>query len=319
MKIVFFGSPQAAIPSLAGIMTAGHSVELVVTQPDKPAGRGRVLKPCPVKSFAAGRGIPVLDPVRIRKDDDARIKILSCGADIHVVVAYGQIIPAPIIYAPRFRSVNVHFSLLPKYRGASPVQWAILKGETETGVTIIELNEKMDEGDILSAETAAIGPRETAHDLETRLAGIGAGLLLRTLAEIEAVNKTPQNPAAATLAPKIKKEDGLIDWSESAASVDRKIRAFDPWPGAFSGLKGKRIQILRGHPLGATAAGEAPGAILGVSKDGLDVACGANGVIRIEAVKAEGRNAMSAYAFSLGALVRPGDIFRTPAPDDARL
>ncbi len=314
MRIVFFGSPPAAIPSLAGILEAGHTVEMAVTQPDKPAGRGRALKPSAVKVFAAGRGLPVLEPARIRKDDAARERIIACGADIHVVVAYGQILPSGIIYAPRFHSVNVHFSLLPKYRGASPVQWAILRGEAETGVTIFELDEKMDEGDVLSSEATEILPRDTARDLETRLAEIGARLLVKTLADIADVRKIPQDHAAATLAPKIRKEDGLVDWTEGAAIIDRKVRAFDPWPGAFSGYKGKRIRILRGHPLDSAAAGPSAGTILAVSKDGLDVACGEGGVFRIEELKPEGRNAMSAYAFSLGALAGPGEVFSPPVP-----
>jgi methionyl-tRNA formyltransferase len=309
MRIVFFGSPPAALPSLARIMEEGHSVEMVVTQPDKPAGRGRALTPCAVKSFAVGRGVPILEPARIRNDDSAKETLRSLGADIHVVVAYGQIIPAEIIYAPRFHSVNVHFSLLPKYRGASPVQWAILRGETRTGVTVFELNEKMDEGDILSAEEAEILPRESAHDLETRLAGIGAELLIRTLRDIESIRRSPQAHALATPAPKLKKEDGLLDWTDRSEAIDRKIRAFHPWPGAFSFFRGKRIQILRGHPLDPDQGAQAPGTVRTVSRDGLDVACGGAGLFRIEMLKPEGRNEMSAHAFSLGAMVTRGDAF----------
>jgi methionyl-tRNA formyltransferase len=317
VRIVFFGSPAAAIPSLAGVLEAGHFVELVVTQPDKPAGRGRILTPSVIKKFAFERGIPVLEPVRIRKDESAKQRILSIAADIHVVVAYGQIIPAEIIYAPRWHSINVHFSLLPKYRGASPVQWAILKGETRTGVTIFELNEKMDEGDILSAEPTDIWPRETAHDLETRLAGIGARLLSETLANIGSLGRIPQDHALATAASKLKKEDGRLGWADDAVALDRKIRAYHPWPGAFTAFKGKRIQVLRGRPLDSDSGESPPGTVLGVSKEGLDVACGGRGVFRIEVVRPEGRIEMSAYSFSLGAMASPGDVFSSPLPAGA--
>jgi methionyl-tRNA formyltransferase len=163
MKIVFFGSPAAALPSLENLLQAGHQIELVITQPDKPAGRGKTPTPPPVKEYAVGRGIPVLQPARIRQDETTPAAVRAIQPDINVVVAYGQIIPGPVIYLPRFRSVNVHFSLLPKYRGAAPVQWAVLNGERKTGVTIFELNQKMDEGDILAAAETDILPRETAR------------------------------------------------------------------------------------------------------------------------------------------------------------
>ncbi len=181
MRIVFFGSPASALPSLQGLLERGHSVGLVITQPDKPAGRGRRMTPSAVKRFALERDIPVLQPFNIRTDGTVLGRIQDAGPDLNVVVAYGQIIPAPVIYFPRHHSLNVHFSLLPKYRGAAPVQWAVLNGEKETGVTIIELNEKMDEGAILARAGTTIGPRETAGELESRLAVIGAGLLLQTL------------------------------------------------------------------------------------------------------------------------------------------
>jgi len=309
MRIVFFGSPPAALPSLSALLEAGHSIELVITQPDKPAGRGRKLTPNAVKAFAVASGLPVLEPAKIRTDESVLPKLRSVRPDIHVVAAYGQIIPASITDFPPHHSVNVHFSLLPKYRGASPVQWAIINREIRTGVTIFKLNEKMDEGDILAMEATDIQPRETTLDLETRLAAMGAALLIRTLRDIDRIVPFPQDHSLATLAPKIRKEDGAIDWAEEAVTIDARVRAFQPWPSAFSFLKGKRVQIHRGTALGTRSMPSPSGTILAVSKHGLDVACGGESVYRIESIQPEGKKGMDAHAFSLGAGVRAGDLF----------
>src|SRR5512135_3486365 len=210
MRIVFFGSPASALPTFEALLAAGHEIALVVTQPDKPAGRGRQLTPSAVKALALERGIPSIEPVRIRTDEAAAARIRTARPDVNVVVAYGQIIPHGVHAFPPFRSLNVHFSLLPRYRGAAPVQWAVLNGDAETGVTIIELDDRMDEGDILAEERVTVGPRETAAALETRLAGIGARLLVGTLARIGKVHHSPQDHARATLAPKFRKEDGHV-------------------------------------------------------------------------------------------------------------
>jgi len=308
MRVVFFGSPEAAIPSLEALLRAGHTVELVVTQPDRPAGRGRKLAAGPIKKLALERGIPVVQPERIRKDEAAAGHIANVRADLHVVVAYGQIIPLSIIDVPRYKSINVHFSLLPKYRGASPVQWAILCGETETGVTIIRLNERMDEGDILSAVAVGIRPEESAGELEARLATVGAGLLLRTLERIDSLAAVPQDHAAATLAPKVKKEDGKIDWTKDAADVDRKVRAFTPKPSAFAFFKGRRLIVLKGRVSDRLGRAEfAPGEVVAVPKEGLIVGCGGRSLYRIERLQPESKRAMDGYAFTLGGRVRPGD------------
>jgi len=307
MRIVFFGSPDAALPSLRKLLDGGHSVELVITQPDRPAGRGRRMTPSAVKSFAQVHGIPVLEPVRIRQDETVLPRIREARPDIHVVVAYGQIIPGPVIYFPRHHSVNVHFSLLPKYRGAAPVQWTVLNGETETGVTIIELNEKMDEGDILAEARTPIGPRETAAELETRLAAMGADLLFKTLEGIGCIKPVPQDKARATLAPKLRKEDGLVDWSQSASSIDRRVRALAGRPGTYTFFRGQRIRIHGGRILEMSAEGRKPGEIISALKNGLAVACGGGSVYLIEVLQAEGKTRLSAYQFSLGAKIRPGE------------
>lgn len=313
MKAVFFGSPEAALPSLEALLAAGHTIELAVTQPDKPAGRGRRLAPSAVKSLAVARGIPVLAPGRIRTDQAARERILSVGADIHIVVAYGQIIPHAVHYPPRHHSLNVHFSLLPKYRGAAPVQWTVLNGDAETGVTIIELDDRMDEGDILAQERVAVRPRETAAALERRLAVLGADLLVATLGRIGSVVRVEQDEAAATLAPKIRKEDGLVVWSEPAGAVDRKVLALAERPGVFTYWRGKRLQLLRGRPASPSEAPPAPptagpGTVLAVGPAGLTVACGDATAFLVEGLRPEGRGVMSAHAFSLGAKLSPGAI-----------
>lgn len=274
MKTVFFGSPAAALPSLRALLGAGHTVELVVTQPDKPAGRGRKLHPSAVKAFAVERRIPVIEPVKIRTDGPALERVRSAEPDLNVVVAYGQIIPNAIHALPRYRSLNVHFSVLPKYRGAAPVQWTILNGDEESGVTIIELDDRMDEGDILAVKRVPVGPRESARGLEDRLAGLGASLLLETIEHIDGVSRIAQDHRLASLAPKIKKEDGRIRWEDAAQPVDRRVRALAGRPGVFTFFNGRRVGILSGRNLETSNAGQAPGTVLSVGKDGLTVTCG---------------------------------------------
>jgi methionyl-tRNA formyltransferase len=307
MKIVFFGSPAAALPSLRGLIDAGHSVELVVTQPDRPAGRGRKLQPSTVKAFALEPGIPVIEPAKIRTDESALERIRAVGPDVNIVVAYGQIIPNAIHALPRHRSLNVHFSLLPKYRGAAPVQWTILNGDAESGVTIIELNDRMDEGDILAMKRIPVGPRETARELEERLAGLGAALLLETIEHIDGISRIGQDHSLATPAPKIKKEDGRIRWEDAAPAVDRRVRALADRPGAYTFFKGRRIGILRGRNLETASTGQAPGTVLTVGKDGLTVACGGGTAYLVEELQPEGKGPMAAHVFSLGTRIDPGD------------
>jgi methionyl-tRNA formyltransferase len=312
MKIVFFGSPTVALPSLEALIERGHSVELVIAQPDKPAGRGRKLTACPVKRFSEERGVPVITPEKIRKDTAVIEDIRKAGPDIQVVAAYGQIIPGNIIYLPRFNTLNVHFSLLPKYRGAAPVHWTILNGDSETGVTVIEINEKMDEGDILASAVTAVKARETRGELEARLAVTGAELLVETLERIDDIRPRPQDHSLATLAPKIRKEDGLIDWNGEAAAVDRKVRAFAPKPGAFTFLQGRRIQVHRGLELESTHKDLRPGEIQEMGREGLTIACGARSCFLIEELQPDGKARMTGYAFSLGGKIRQGAVFGDP-------
>ncbi len=309
MRIVFFGSPSAALPSLARLLEDGHEVPLVITQPDRPAGRGRALAACPVKEFALARGLRVHQPERVRKDERSLELLREVQPDIGVVVAFGQILPASVIYLPRWHTVNVHFSLLPRHRGASPVAWAILRGDSRTGVTIFELDEKMDEGGILTAEEVDILPQETAGALEARLARIGADLLSRTLSQRESLSLSPQDHAAATYAPKLKKEDGRISWTEPGVVIDRKVRAFSPWPTAFTFFRNQRIQVVKGRPVESPAETPVPGRIAASGREGIRVWCGEGTAFLIETLKPENRREMSAADFGRGAQIGPGASF----------
>ncbi len=308
MKIVFFGSPAAALPSLGRLLEAGHELTLVVTQPDRPAGRGKSTTAPPVKGFALERGIRVLQPVRVRTDTGFLDELRSADPEINVVVAYGQILPASVIYLPRWKSVNVHFSLLPKYRGAAPVEWAILNGEQKTGVTIFELDEKMDEGDILTREEIEIRPGETAGGLEARLATVGADLLVATLDKIDSLLRIPQDDGLATAAPRLRKEQGRIDWTKSPGEVERMVRAFSPWPGAFTFWKGQRLIVHAGRPAAAGAPGGLPGQIAAVGRTGVAVCCGDARAYIIERLQRENKKSLDAADFLRGTDVRPGDV-----------
>ncbi len=310
MKIVFFGSPVLALPSLKKLLETDHSIDLIITQPDRPSGRGKKLMPCPVKKTALDLNIPYYQPLKIRKDEIALDKIKEIEPDLNVVVAYGQIIPSSIIYLPRYNSLNVHFSLLPKYRGASPVQKALLDGEAKTGITIFELNEKMDEGDILVQEEVNIFPDENAADLEARLAQKGADLLIKAIAQIDKLKHRKQDHSQATYAPKIRKEDGKIDWTKNSLYIERRVRAFTPWPSAYAFLKDIRIKIHKGRKIEKeTPPGSSAGEISGIKKEGIEVCCGEGSIYLIESLQPENRKRMDAYAFSLGAEIKPGDIF----------
>lgn len=310
MKIIFFGSPSSAIPSFQRILESGHKIELVITQPDRPSGRGKKFTSSPVKEYARERNIPIYQPQKIRKDPVVLEKLETIKPDLNVVVAYGQIIPSSIIYYPPYDSINVHFSILPKYRGASPVQWAILNGEEKTGITIFELNEKMDEGNILAQKEVNILPGERSDELEFRLSSIGAELLIDTISRIKQIRHTKQDHSQASYAPLIKKEDGRIDWERDAHFIGRQVQAFTPWPSVFTKFKDKRIKIIKGkgNPPGSITA--PPGEIVGLKKEGIQVCCGKDSIFLIEILQPENKKSMSAYAFSLGTRVNVGDKFK---------
>lgn len=308
MRVVFFGSPTSALPSFEKLLEAGHRVELAVTQPDRPAGRGKRLTACPVKLFASAHGIPVHQPEKIRRDAGVFEAIRAINPDVNVVVAYGQIIPAAIFDLPKYKSLNVHFSLLPKYRGAAPVEWAILNGEEKTGVTIFVLNERMDEGDILAWTETEIRPQETAVELKDRLARLGAELLVQTLEKLDRLPRLPQDPGLASYAPRLKKEDGRINWQEPALSIERKIRALGDWPGAYAFCHGQRILLRRAKRISGGDPGPRAGEVLEVTKKGLVVGCGQGTRLLVERLQRENRREMDAYPFALGMRIKAGDV-----------
>jgi len=307
VRIVFLGSGSFAVPSLEALLDAGHDVAALVTQPDREKGRGRALAPPPTKPVAEGRGLPVLQPRRVR-EPEAQEALRRLAPELSVVVAFGQILPRPVIdIAPR-GTVNVHASLLPKLRGAAPIQWAIANGETETGVTTMLIDEGLDTGPTLLARATPIGPEETAADLEPRLARLGAELLLETVRGVEegTIVPVPQDHGRATLAPPLKKEDGRIDWSFPAARVASRARGFHPWPGAFTFHEGRLVKVLRAREAPGRGAAAEPGTITALAGDGVTVACGDGTAVRLVEVQPESRRAMPAAAWAKGARLRPG-------------
>lgn len=306
MRIVFLGSGAFAIPSFEALLEAGHDVAALVTQPDREKGRGRALAAPPLKPVAQGRGVPVMQPPRI-KDPQVQERLRSIAPDVQVVVAYGQIIPRSVIDIPRLGTVNVHASLLPRYRGAAPVQWALAEGERETGVTTMLIDEGLDTGPILLARATPIGEEETAADLEGRLSRLGAEALLESLAGLAegSLRPTPQDHARATLAPLLRKEDGRIDWSLPAPIISRRVRAFHPWPGSVTLLEGRLLKVLRARPE-ANGPGS-PGSIVAVGAEGIVVACGEGTRLRLLEVQPESRRPMAAAAFASGARLTAGD------------
>lgn len=292
------------------MVEAGLSVELIITQPDRPSGRGRKAATSVIKEYAVHAGLPYLQPTRIRKDPAALETLKSIKPDLNVVVAYGQIMPAAIIYLPRHNSINLHFSMLPLYRGASPIQWAILNGEESTGITIFELDEKMDEGPLLMQKQVPIFPDENAQELEDRLSCLGADLLIESIREIEKIQPINQDHSLATYAPLIKKEDGEVHWEKPAIFLERQVRAFFPWPSSYTFFNHRRIKLIKAKSVKEHSyTDKTPGTILGIHKDGIDVGCGEQTVFRIQELQPENKQAMTAHAFSLGAQLKPGDCF----------
>jgi methionyl-tRNA formyltransferase len=305
MRVVFLGSGSFAIPSLEALRAAGHEVVAVVTQPDREKGRGRELAPPPVKPVAVARGLAVIQPVRI-KAPEALETLRAFRPDVQVVVAYGQILPRAVIDLAPLGTVNVHGSLLPRYRGAAPVQWAILNGEAETGVSTMLIDEGMDTGPILLTRATPIGKDEVAPSLEGRLAGMGAELLVETLAGLEqgTLRPTPQDDALASYARIIRKEDGRLDWTQPALALERRVRALQPWPGTFTTFGGRQLKVLSALAEGPVR-GE-PGTIVEAGSDGLGVACGDGRRLRLVEVQPESRRPMAAAAFVAGARIEPG-------------
>jgi methionyl-tRNA formyltransferase len=296
MRLIFLGTPAFAVPSLEHLLAAGHQVALVVTQPDRPKGRGGTLAMPPVKECALRLGIEVFQPERVRRPE-AVARLAAIGAEAMVVVGYGQIIPQSILDLPRLGIINVHGSLLPKYRGAAPIQWAIVNGESVTGVTTMRIDAGLDTGDMLLKAETEIGPDETAVQLGERLARLGADLLVDTMARIESITPERQDPSQATYAPILKKEDGLIDWRLPAQTIHNRIRGFQPWPGAYTTFRGQTLHIWRSA--GPRQASNPPGALFRESRN-LYAACGGHTALQLLEVQLEGKKRISAADFANG-------------------
>ncbi len=305
LNLVFCGTPNFAVPALEKLVDAGFRVHLVVTQPDRPQGRGLELVPSPVKASALKLNIPIAQPDRIKSNDEFRAQLAAIKPDAIIVVGYGRIIPQWMLDLPPLGNINLHASLLPKYRGAAPIQWAIANGETVTGVTTMRIDAGLDTGDILEQEKLAIAPDDTAETLAPRLASIGSDLTVETLHRLQAgtAQPRPQENSQASLAPILKKEDGLVDFSRTAAEIFNRIRGFQPWPGAYTRFRGKTLQIVKARP--ATVA--TPPSELQVLSDRLLVGCAPNTSLELLEIQLEGKKRASAQDFIHGYRPHPGE------------
>lgn len=311
MKIVFCGTPLFAVPALKAVLRVGHEVALAVTQPDRPAGRGQTLVAPAVKEAALEAGLPVVQPEKIKKNSEFQARLEAIAPDAILVVAYGRIIPSWMLELPRYGNLNLHGSLLPKYRGAAPIQWAVANGEAETGVTAMRLDEGLDTGAILMQRAMAIAPDQTAADLYPLLAEMGAALMVETLAGLEAGSITPvkQNDALATHAPILTREDGRMDFTQSAMTIYNRWRGFQPWPGAWTTLKGKKLVAHRLMPFDARSikSGPAETGAVSVEQGRMFVRCGEGTWLELVEVQLEGKKRMAASEFLRGHAFEAGD------------
>lgn len=312
MRVVFLGTPHAAVPSLEAILAAGHDVPLVVTRADKPVGRSGTPEAPAVKVAAVAAGVPVFQPTKVR-DAAFLATIEAARPDALAVVAYGRILARSVLDVARHGAINVHFSLLPKYRGAAPVAWALCRGESETGVTTFRLDEGLDTGDVLLSRRLGIEPAEHAPALLSRLARIGGDLLVETLAGLDAGSIVPraQDHTQATLAPLISRADGAWDPAWTAREVEGRVRGLDPWPGVWAVLRGKRIRIVAGRAIEGWAEEEA-GSVLGQA-GAVALVCASGTLLALDALQPEGRRAMSAREAVSGRQIAPGDRLERPA------
>ena len=305
MRIVFMGTPDFAVPSLQALLKSDEEVVGVVTQPDRPKGRGQVLTPSPVKQVALREHIPILQPTKM-KDPEFLAALAAWKPDLIAVAAFGRILPPAILSLPPKGCINVHGSLLPKYRGAGPIQWAIINGETETGITTMLMDEGMDTGAMLLQEKIAIAPDDTAGSLSPRLAEVGGRLLVETLARLKAGTVVPQvqDHAQATMAPLLKKEDGVIDWTLPATAIANRIRGMTPWPGAYTFLEKDRWMLYRAVALAVPSA-TPPGRITAVTKDAIHVATG-EGILAVKELQPANSRRMTVAQYLAGHPIQAG-------------
>ncbi len=297
LRLLFAGTPDFAAAALAALLASRHSVVGVYTQPDRPAGRGRKLTPSPVKQLALEHGLPVEQPERLRDPAD-QARLAAYHTDVMVVAAYGLLLPQAVLDAPRLGCLNIHASLLPRWRGAAPIQRAILAGDRESGITIMQMDAGLDTGAMLLRRPCPIRPDETAATLHDRLAHLGAEAIVEALDALEGdqLTPTPQDPALATYAHKLEKAEGRIDWQQSATQIDRQVRALDPWPVAFSDLDGEPLRLFASRLTGRPATA-APGTIVSAGRDGLEIATGENTLL-IGEVQPAGKRRMAAADFA---------------------
>jgi len=317
MRIVFMGTPEFSVPSLEALLRSDHTVVGVVTQPDRPKGRGHELAASPIKQLAAQHGIPILQPIKMK--DPAFLDALSAWKpDLIAVTAFGRILPKVILDLPPRGCVNVHASLLPKYRGAGPIQWAIIRGERETGITTMLMDEGMDTGAILLQEKVPITPDDTAGTLSAKLADVGGRLLIDTLAQLQngTVTPQPQDLSQATMAPLLKKEDGLLDWSLPAPELANRVRGLSPWPGAYTYLGEDRWVIWKTAVPARSATAVPPGTIVDATKEGLVVATG-DGVLHIMEFQPANSRRMSVAQYLAGHSLSQGLRLGPPPPTAA--
>jgi methionyl-tRNA formyltransferase len=306
LRTVFMGTPGFAVPSLA-VLAESVDVTLVLCNPDRPAGRGRSMSSPPVKDEALRRGIPVFQPEKARHPD-AVARIAAEAPDLIVVVAYGHILPESVLDIPRLGCINVHASLLPKYRGAAPINWAVARGETVTGITVMRMDVGMDTGPMLHVREMPIGDEDTAETMFSKLSTLGAEALREALSKLRegTLLETPQDAALATYAPMLKKEHGRIDWSRPAWEVRNLVRGMTPWPSAFALHSGKTLKVLSSAVARESGAAGEPGELVSLGRDGIAVACG-EGVLRLQVVQAEGGKTMEAWAYAQGRRVATGE------------
>ena len=310
MDLVFCGTPEFAVPTLKKLVEGGHNVRLVVTQPDRPRGRGQELAAPPVKHLAQSLGLPVAQPDKIKNNQEFRAQLEALQSAAIIVVGYGRIIPKWMIDLPRHGNINLHGSLLPKYRGAAPIQWAIARGETVTGVTTMRIDEGLDTGDILLTRELPIDPEDTAVTLAPRLAEIGAELMLETLRGLEAsagaIQPRKQDHVEATLAPILERDDGRIDFNREAPEILNRLRGFQPWPGAFTSFRGKNLTLHRAH-LAAYGMGPLVPGEMKVAGEDLFLGCGEGTALQVIELQPEGKRRMSARDFIHGYRPKAGE------------
>lgn len=305
-KIVFMGTPEIAVPSLKALVENGFDIPLVITQPDKPKGRGQAMQYPPVKEYALTAGLEVYQPEKIKNNTEVMEKLKSISPDFFAVVAYGKMLPQEVLDIPKIAPVNVHFSLLPKYRGPAPVNWAIMNGEEETGVDTMLMDAGMDTGDILlTAKTPIL--KKNAGELADELAVTGANLLIKTLNEFENITPAKQDSDKATKAPMMNKEMGLINWSQDASQIERMIRAFTPWPASYSILDSKKVKIFKSDVIDINH-NAAAGTVIDIEKESFTIACG-NNALKIFELQLEGKKRMDTKSFLAGCKLEKGSIF----------